>query len=141
MRKIFLSVIALFAFSAIASSQCGDELMKQALQAMGSSQYIKDFDIKLDSGNAEGQTFTVVMNSRTMYKFNIANSSSNVENVKLEILDKDKNLLTSNEMNGKVYQAFQYRCGKTAPYKLHVTAGGKESCARAVLSLVEQFDE
>ena len=141
MKQFFLSVIALFAFNAIASSQCGDELMKQALQAMGSSQYIKDFDIKLESGNADGQTFTVVMNSRTLYKFNIANSTSNAEKVVFEILDKEKNKVGTNSQNGKVYDGFTYKCTKTAPYKLHVSAGGKESCARAVLSLVEQYEE
>lgn len=140
MKKLFLSFIALFAFAAASSAQCGDELMKAALSAMGSYQYIKDFDIKLASGNADGVKYSVVLNSRTHYQINIANGASNPENVVVKLYDGDK-LLGTNAANGKVFAAFQFICSKTGAYKLHVTCNGSEACARAVLSLVKQYSE
>ncbi len=142
MKKLIFSLLALFAIGTCANAQCGDELMKQALGAMGNYQYIKDFDIKLANGTSKvGSKFSVVLNSRTHYQVNIANGSSNTENVIVEIYDGDK-LIGSNSANGKVFTAFQFICSKTGAYKLHVcTNGNTEACARAVLSLVKQYSE
>lgn len=142
MKKFLLSLIAIFAMASSVNAQCGDELMKQALGAMGNYQYIKDFDIKLNAGTSKtGSKFTVVLNSRTHYQVNIANGSSNTENVVVEIYDGDK-LIGSNNANGKVFTAFQFICSKTGAYKLHVcTNGDSDACARAVLSLVKQYTE
>lgn len=141
MKKLILSLVALVGFASLASAQCGDELMKAALNAMGSYQYIKDFDIKVPGGSSEGVKFSVVLNSRTHYQVNIANGSTNSENVVVKLYDGDK-LLGTNSANGKVFTAFQFICGKTGAYKLHVyTEGGSEACARAVLSLVKQYSE
>ena len=142
MKQILLSIIAIFAMASSVNAQCGDELMKQALGAMGNYQYIKDFDIKLAAGTSKtGSKFSVVLNSRTHYQVNIANGSANSENVLVEIYDGDK-LNGSNSANGKVFTAFQFICSKTGAYKLHVcTSGDTEACARAVLSLVKQYSE
>lgn len=142
MKQILLSIIAIFAMASSVNAQCGDELMKQALGAMGNYQYIKDFDIKLAAGTSKtGTKFSVVLNSRTHYQVNIANGSANSENVVVEIYDGDK-LIGSNSANGKVFTAFQFICSKTGAYKLHVcTSGDTEACARAVLSLVKQYSE
>ena len=125
-----------------ANAQCGDELMKTALGAMGSYQYIKDFEVNLPAGaSAEGTKFSVVLNSRTHYQINIANGSSNAEDVIIQIYDGDK-LIGANQANGKTFPAFQFICSKTGAYKLHVfCAGGGQACARAVLSLVKQYTE
>lgn len=140
MKRIFFFLALVLAAFTTASAQCGDELMKQALGAMGNYQYIKDFDIKLSAGTSKtGSKFSVVLNSRTHYQVNIANGSSNSENVIVEIYDGD-NLIGSNSANGKVFTAFQFICSKTGVYKLHVcTSGDTEACARAVLSLVKQY--
>ena len=142
MKQILLSIIAIFAMASSVNAQCGDELMKQALGAMGNYQYIKDFDIKLAAGTSKtGSKFSVVLNSRTHYQVNIANGSANSENVIVEIYDGDK-LIGSNSANGKVFTAFQFICSKTGAYKLHVcTSGDTEACARAVLLLVKQYSE
>lgn len=145
MRKLItlLSLVAVSALWATSSwAQCGDELMKTALGAMGNYQYIKDFDIKLASGaSKDGTKFSVVLNSRTHYQVNIANGSSNSENVVIQIFDGDK-LLGTNSANGKTFTAFQFICSKTGAYKLHCYCeGGSEACARAVLSLVKQYSE
>lgn len=139
MKRLFLMMVALISFAASASAQCGDELMKSALAAMGDKQYIKDFDIKLAAGSADGIKYSVVLNSRTKYQINIANGSGNSENVVVEVYDGDK-LLGTSSVGGKVYTAFQIDCSKTGAYKLHVYTNSKsEACARAVLSLVSQY--
>lgn len=125
-----------------ANAQCGDELMKTALGAMGSYQYIKDFEVNLPAGaSKEGTKFSVVLNSRTHYQINVANGSTNAEDVIIQIYDGDK-LIGANQANGKTFPAFQFICSKTGAYKLHVfCAGGGQACARAVLSLVKQYTE
>ena len=139
-KRIFLALICMLGMVSGAKAQCGDELMKAALGAMGNFQYIKDFDIKLASGaSKEGTKFSVVLNSRTQYQVNIANGATNSENVIIQIFDGDK-LLGTNSLNGKTFQVFQFICSKTGAYKLHVYCeGGSEACARAVLSLVKQI--
>lgn len=143
MIKRTIAIVAMALGMGMASwAQCGDELMKAALGAMGNYQYIKDFDIKLQAGTStEGKKFSLVLNSRTHYQVNIANGSSNSENVVVAIYDGDK-LIGVNQANGKTFPAFQFICSKTGAYKLHVYCpGGTEACARAVLSLVKQYSE
>ena len=137
-----LAIVSLMTCTTNASAQCGDELMKQALGAMGNYQYIKDFDIKLAAGTSTtGTKFSVVLNSRTHYQINIANGSTNAEKVVIQIFDGDK-LIGTNFANGKTFAAFQFICSKTGAYKLQVScSGGSEACARAVLSLVKQYSE
>ena len=142
MKKLLMIIVAICGFASVASAQCGDELMKAALAAMGNCQYIKDFDIKLAPGSADGVKFSVVLNSRTKYQVNVANGATNSENVVIEVFDNEGRLLGTNSSGDKVYAVFQILCSKTGAYKLHVYAKSKgEACARAVLSLVEQLSE
>ncbi|MDY4519790.1 MAG: hypothetical protein SPE05_00200 [Bacteroidales bacterium] len=142
MKKLLVLLTMMICALMQANAQCGDELMKTALGAMGSYQYIKDFEVNLPAGaSAEGTKFSVVLNSRTHYQINIANGSSNAEDVIIQIYDGDK-LIGANQANGKTFPAFQFICSKTGAYKLHVfCAGGGQACARAVLSLVKQYTE
>lgn len=142
MKKLVVLVTMMICALMQANAQCGDELMKTALGAMGSYQYIKDFEVNLPAGaSTEGTKFSVVLNSRTHYQINIANGSSNAEDVIIQIYDGDK-LIGANQANGKTFPAFQFICSKTGAYKLHVfCAGGGQACARAVLSLVKQYTE
>ena len=142
MKKLVVLVTMMICALMQANAQCGDELMKTALGAMGSYQYIKDFEVNLPAGaSAEGTKFSVVLNSRTHYQINIANGSSNAEDVIIQIYDGDK-LIGANQANGNTFPAFQFICSKTGAYKLHVfCAGGGQACARAVLSLVKQYTE
>ena len=142
MKKLVVLVTMMICALMQANAQCGDELMKTALGAMGSYQYIKDCEVNLPAGaSAQGTKFSVVLNSRTHYQINIANGSSNAEDVIIQIYDGDK-LIGANQANGKTFPAFQFICSKTGAYKLHVfCAGGGQACARAVLSLVKQYTE
>ena len=138
MRRIILSLVAVFAFALTSSAQCGDDLMKQALNAMGSYQYIKDFDIKVTAGATA--KFSVVLNSRTHYQVNIANGASNPENVTIRLVDANGSLIGTNTASNKVFNTFQFICKKTGAYIFEVTCSG-DACARAVLSLIKQYSE
>lgn len=142
MKKLVVLVTMMICALMQANAQCGDELMKTALGAMGSYQYIKDFEVNLPAvASKEGTKFSVVLNSRTHYQINVANGSTNAEDVIIQIYDGDK-LIGANQANGKTFPAFQFICSKTGAYKLHVfCAGGGQACARAVLSLVKQYTE
>lgn len=138
MKKIFVVAAFLCGFF-VASAQCGDDLMKQALKDMGTFQYIKDFDINV--AGAEGVKFSVVLNSRTHYQLNLANGEGNGEQIVVQLFDGEK-MLGTNSASGKTYKAFQFVCSKTGAYKLHFFCpNGSKGCARAVLSLVKQYSE
>jgi len=144
MKKIVIATLffcSLFTFSSYA--QCGEELLKQALKGIGEGQYIKDFNIDLKKDDKTANTgyvkFSVLLNSRSQYRFNVANSASNSEEVIIQLYDGDV-LLGSNFDKGKYYKAFDVIIGKAKVYNLVFSfKGGAEGCASAVQSLVKQF--
>jgi len=144
MKKIFYSFLILFTmFSLSSSAQCGDDLLKQALKEMGSSQYIKDFTVEMIKEKKDTKTgyvkYSVVLQSNTQYKFNIVNGSSNTEQMVMQLKQAEK-LISSNFHNGKMYNEFQFICRKTGVYNLYFSfKGGQEGCAKSVLSLVKQL--
>ncbi len=148
MKKIVLLLAILFSVSAVSvSAQCGEELLKQALKEMGDCQYIKDFEISLIKDKDKKFTrtgyvkFSVVLNSRSHYQFNVVNGSSNVDQVVMQLYDGDK-LIVSNFEEGKFYTSFQFICRTTKIYTLQFFFNtGDEGCARSVLSLVKQYAE
>ncbi|MBN2166565.1 MAG: hypothetical protein JW717_09840 [Marinilabiliaceae bacterium] len=145
MKRIIFSFLLIFAISGFTSvnAQCGEELLKQALKEMGDGQYIKDFKVDLKKENKDASVgyvrFSIILNSRSHYMFNVVNGSSNTENVILQLKDGDK-LLATNFSKGKLYDKCQVIIGKTKVYNLEFSfKGGVEGCASAVLSLVKQY--
>ncbi len=146
MKKIVLLLAILFSVAAVnVSAQCGEELLKQALKEMGNSQYIKDFEINMIKDKKDMKTgyvkFSVVLNSRSHYQFNVVNGAGNVDPVVMQLFDGDK-LIVSNFEGGKFYTSFQFICRTTKIYTLQFFfKNGDEGCARSVLSLVKQYAE
>ncbi len=144
MKKILVLVVLMVStFSIKGYSQCGDELLKVALKEMGDAQYMKDFNIDLKKAKKDTKTgfikFSVILNSRSHYKFNTANSTSNPERVIMQLFDGDK-MLISNFEGGKMYDSFEFICRKSKVYNLVFSfKGGEEGCAKAVMSLVKQY--
>ena len=125
------------------NAQCGEDLLKQALKEMGDGQYIKDFKVELKKENKDATTgyvkFSIILNSRSQYMFNVVNSPMNSENVIMQLYDGEK-LLATNFFKGKLYNSCQVIIGKTKVYSLVFSfKGGEEGCASAVLSLVKQY--
>ena len=148
MKKIFISLLVLFSMFSLAgyAQECNSEaLLKQALKEMGNGQYIKDFKVELLKDKKDMKTgyvkFSVVLQSRSQYKFNVVDAPENPEKVIMQLYFKDK-LLVSNFEKGKHYKSCQFICGKTGVYSLVFSyKGGAEGCSSAVLSLVKQFSE
>lgn len=146
MKKILLLLTIFFSVGAItASAQCGDDLLKQALKEIGNSQYIKDFEVNMLKEKKDVRTgyikFSVVLNSRSHYQFNVVNGAANVDPVMMQLYDGDK-LIVSNFEGGKSYNSFQFICRTTKIYTLQFFfKNGDEGCARSVLALVKQYSE
>lgn len=146
MKKILISLLVLFSvFSLTGHAQCNENLLKQALKEMGNGQYIKDFTIDLKKAKKDMKTgyikFSVVLQGRSQYKFNVVDAPENREKAIMQLYYKDK-LLVSNFDKGKHYSSCQFICGKTGIYNLVFSyKGGAEGCSVAVLSLVKQFTE
>ncbi len=146
MKKILLGFLLLFAFGAVGLyGQCDHEaLLKKALKEMGDGQYIKDFNVEIkenDGGKSGTIKYSVILNSRSQYKFNVVNDEGNSEDVLMRLYDGEK-LLVSNKSEGKMYSAFGFICRSTKVYNLVFTfPEGKSGCASGVLSLKKQFAE
>ncbi len=146
MKKIL--AIALLLISVVYTTieaQCGDELLKKTLKEMGDSQYMKDFSIELSNVNKDAKTgyvkFSVILNSRTHYKFNTTDGAGNSEKVIMQLYDGDK-MMASNYDGGKMYQSFEFVCQKSKVYNLVFSyQGGAEGCSKAVMSMVKQYAE
>lgn len=143
MKKILLVIAVLFSLSTVSVfAQCGDDIMKQALKEMGNAQYLKDFSIDLVKPKKDAKTvgvqFSVILNSKSTYSFNVVNGTSNSEDLIMQLYDGEK-LLGTNFDNGKFYKAFAIQIGTTKVYKLVFSfRGGEEGCGKSVLSLVSQ---
>jgi hypothetical protein len=147
MKRILFSLLFIFSIVGVTNvnAQCGEELLKQALKEMGEGQYIKDFKIELkkDAKDANANVgyvkFSIILNSRSHYMFNVVNGSQNSENVVMQLFDGDK-VLATNLFKGKLYNSCQVIIGKTKVYNLVFSfKGGAEGCASSVLSLVKQY--
>ncbi len=115
------------------------------VEEMSDGQYIKDFKIELLKAKKDTKTgyvkFSVVLQSRSQYKFNVVDEPANAEKAIMQLYFNDKRLV-SNFENGKHYKSCGFVCGKTGVYNLVFSfKGGAEGCSSAVLSLVKQFSE
>ncbi len=144
MKKIFvLAILLVSVFSVASYAQCGDELLKTALKDMGDAQYMKDFNIELKQVKKDTKTgfvkFSIILNSRSHYKFNTADAVGNPERVIMQLYDGEK-MLISNFEGGKMYSSIEYICRKSKVYNLVFSyKGGVEGCSKAVMSLVKQY--
>ncbi len=144
-KSLYTLLFFLTAFVFAGHAQCGDDLLKQALKEMGSSQYIKDFTVELVPENKGAKTgyvkFSIFLNSNTQYKFNVANGAQNLEKVIMQLKDREgAKVLASNLYQGKTFDEFNFVCRKAGVYNLMFSfQGGQEGCAKAVMSLVKQL--
>lgn len=137
-RVIFSLLFMLSLWGFDANAQCGDDLLKKALTEMGQGQYIKDYNIDLKSETNEVK-FSIILNSRSHYRFNVTNGAGNAENIIMELSDAGTVLITNFE-NGKFKPSADVIIGKTKVYTLKFYfKGGSGGCARAVQSLVKQL--
>jgi len=146
MKKIVFCIIFIVSANLTGLyAQCDDSAMQQALKDMGDSQYIKDFKVDLIKPKKDAKTvavtYKVILNSKSHYKFTMANNPSNAEDVIMQLYDGDR-LLVSNFEGGKMYKAAEFVCRTTKAYDLKFSfKSGEEGCSAAVLSLVKQYSD
>ncbi len=128
-----------------ASAQCGlalkDEVMKDIV---GKATYLKDFRVRLEpvtSSKKGKEEFSILLNKGTQYRFTVKADSACTDQIVLKLYDFTK-FYGSNydESDGMSYDSFDFFCSKTQVYYLSLSfAEGKEGCAAAVVSYVQNY--
>lgn len=145
MKKFSILVSILFTFIGFAANaQCGDELVDDCAADLEGSVYLKDFRVKLEQAEknqpAPVKRISVVLNKGTTYHFSVCNAAEYEGNAVIQLYDSSKLLgSTLNMATGKLYDNFEMACSKTGVYYIFVSfKEGKEGCAAAILSYVEE---
>lgn len=139
---LFAILIAFVGFSA--NAQCGDELVDDCAADLEGSVYLKDFRVKLDKAEKNKpipvKRVSVVLNKGTTYHFSVCNAAEYEGNAVIQLYDSSKLLgSTLNMATGKLYDNFELACTKTGVYYIFISfKDGKEGCAAAILSYVEE---
>lgn len=151
-HKIWKLAVAIFCLTAICCvcpkqsvAQCGlalkDEVMKDI---MGKATYLKDFRTRLEpveTSKKKKEEFSILLNKGTHYRFSVKADSACNDQIVLKLYDFTK-FYGSNydESDGMSYDSFDFFCGKTQVYYLSLSfAGGREGCAAAVVSYVQNY--
>lgn len=127
------------------AAQCGlalkDEVMKDII---GKATYLKDFRTRLEpveTSKKKKEEFSILLNKGTHYRFSVKADSACNDQIVLKLYDFTK-FYGSNydESDGMSYDSFDFFCGKTQVYYLSLSfAGGKEGCAAAVVSFIQNY--
>lgn len=143
-ERIILIVACLTLFSLGGFAQCGDELVDDCASDIGEATYLKDFKIQLEKAEKNQPVpvhrVSVVLNAGTTYKFSVCNAPEYEGAAIIQLYDSNRLLGSSlNLTNGKLMKEFMMQCSKTGVYYMFVSfQEGKEGCAAAILSYVEQ---
>jgi hypothetical protein len=140
----FLFTIILSGYSVVAYSQSEDELVEICGMIAGEATFLKDFKIRLDSGDPPPvQRFSVILKKGIKYRFSVCNSKDKDGKVVLQLLDNNRLLATTHVVaTGKDYPTIDYVCTKTGAFHLFFTfKDGKSGLAVGLLSLVEAEPE
>lgn len=136
----FLLTAGLIGYSSVAYSQSEDELVEICGMIAGEATFLKDFKIRLDSGDPPPiQRFSVILKKGIKYRFSVCNSKDQDGKVVLQLLDNNRLLATTHIVaTGKDYPFIDYVCTKTGAYHLFFNfKDGKSGLAVGLLSLVE----
>jgi hypothetical protein len=136
----FLLTAGIFGYSTVAYSQSEDELVEICGMIAGEATFLKDFKIRLDSGDPPPiQRFSVILKKGIKYRFSVCNSKDQDGKVVLQLLDNNRLLATTHIVaTGKDWPFIDYVCTKTGAYHLFFSfKDGKSGLAVGLLSLVE----
>jgi len=142
MRK-FLLIIALAVVSlAGVKAQTGQELVDICVAMSEGAKYLKDFQIKLQTGDpAPTYKQTIVLAKNTIYRFTLCNSKDYPGEAVFSLYDNNRLMMTShNVATGEDHNKLHFRCSKTGVYHVFVQfKDGKEGFAVVMLSFVKNF--
>lgn len=144
MNKKSIWLLALFLLaSALIKAQCGYLLVEKAAEEAGNDAiYIRDFKVKLSSGNMNEPSptgkFPVYLNKGIQYRFTIANAEEFAGKARVEITRKGQTYSGNFvEAENKLLTKFDFLCEKSASYQVLINFGeNREGCSAIVMSMV-----
>ena len=140
-KYLIILVLAVASFAGV-KAQTGQELVDICVAMSEGAKYLKDFQIKLQTGDP-APTFkqTLVLAKNTIYKFTVCNSKDYPGEAILSLYDNNRLLAsTHNVATGEDETEFHLKCSKTGVYHVFVQfKDGKEGFAVVMLSFVKNF--
>ena len=142
-RLFLIVVVCLSLFSLGTYAQFGDELVDDCASDIGNATYLKDFKVQLQKAEKNQpipvHRVSVVLNAGTTYKFSVCNAPEYEGAAIIQLYDSNRLLGSSLSLQtGKLMKEFMMQCSKTGVYYMFISfQDGKEGCAAAILSYVE----
>jgi hypothetical protein len=144
LRTIF-TLILITGISSIISAQDITELTAQCAASAGDVTYLKDFPVKLDAGTPGGKPpqakFSMLLSKNTAYRFSICTAPDSDGEAVLKLYETN-NLIgsTYNEVTGKDYPSFDFKCQKTGVYHIFISfKDGKPGESVGIMSFIERL--
>ena len=136
--KGLLILLLAFTFTTSFTSDppCGsDAFLEECAPSLGQCLYLQSFDIK-DAKEGQKTEFRYLMSKGSKYRVVICDGTNADNEMKVRLLDRDKKLLVSNQVNGKYYGLFEFECSATGVYYLQSSfKPSKQGCGSIILGL------
>lgn len=152
MRKIIISVVAIFLMLAFLPKQSVAQCRQQMVYACatkGNSIYLRDFNTRLKRSknpNESGARWTIILNKDAHYRFNLCTPEGYEDKVVLTLYDSQHSETnnpwgsTYDSKSGKHYSSFDFICKKSGMYyvsiRLKPGVNIRKTCAVGILSFV-----
>lgn len=143
--KLIFTLIILAGINHISSAQDISELTGQCAASAGDVTYLKDFPVKLDAGTPGGKPpaakFSMLLSKNTAYRFTICTAPDSDGEAVLKLYEMN-NLIgsTYNEVTGKDYPSFDFKCQKTGVYHIFISfKEGKAGESVGIMSFIERL--
>ncbi|MCS6967778.1 MAG: hypothetical protein RMJ44_00360 [Cytophagales bacterium] len=139
MRAVLTPLVVLLSlalFSTKAVAQCDAEVYSQkALKALQQGYtFVKSYKIDGKNGARKNIEYTCVFSKDTNYMLRIEGKDGGAKGIVATLLDNQRQELTTNNLNGKSYPGWTYRCRSTGIYYILFSFKDSESyCGAAVL--------
>lgn len=157
MKKVIISFIIVFAFSALvidkANAQCRQQMVYSCATDGIQSIFLRDFNTKLRNvrSGETGTKWTVVLNKDARYRFNLCTPDGFENDVVLTLYDSQHPEETNpygstyDKKTGKDHKSFDFVCKKSGMYYVSIRfkpdSQQKKTCAVGILSFVSSGGE
>ncbi|MGF1635455.1 MAG: hypothetical protein ACFCUU_00170 [Cyclobacteriaceae bacterium] len=122
--------------SSQANAQCdGDGLAQACVSKMQDGfTYLKSFKVDGLGGSKTKVEYSYVFSKDTQYFLNLCSSSDGTDGIVVTMYDSNRQMVSTNFMNGKFYPGIVYPCNATGIYYITFTfQDSKTHCGGSVL--------
>lgn len=124
MKKLFFIIAAISFFNIGAGNidaQCNAEgFATECIPKLSMGfNFLKSY--KVDGVSKDKVEYSYVFTKGTQYMINLCASGTNGDGIVVNILDKDRNKIASNKVNGQVVTAIAFPCNATGIYYIQYT--------------------